>query len=602
LLASLCRDEYNKVSGLDNAKQIWDTLKISHEGNDATMITKMELVEGELGRFAMIRGEEPTQTYNRLKTLINKIRSYGSTRWTDHDVVRLMLRSFTVIDPHLVNPIRENTRYTKMTPDEILGKFMSGCMMVKEARYVDDALNGPLPIYESQPVALKATSSKEALPNKVAQVEAVGLNEDEMALIIKRFKTALKGRKEYPNRNKTRGKRSCFKCGKTGHFIANCPDNDSDQGQEKNGKKEKKKNYRKAKGEVHLGKEWNSDCSSSDSDGEGLAALAFNKSSLFPNELHTCLMAKEKKVCIWDTPKYTSSSDEESSDDEVDYTNLFKGLDRAKVDKINELIDALNEKDRLLERQEDILYEEHDKFISVQKSLALELKRNEMLSSELSAYQESVSSLKNWNVELNAKLEEANVTKSCIELVVVCNRCKDFDIDACDEHLASITKLNDEVASLNAQLKTCKVDFDKLKFARNAYTVGRHHSIKDGLGFRKEAKNLTSQRAPIPNKEKGKAPMASSTQRNHAFMYNRKIASHSKYNRSYDHDAYDSHAMFASSSTFVHGRSRPRRNHVVHHVPRKVCNESTTVFHACNTSFVLSCKNAKLAYVFQKLL
>jgi hypothetical protein len=131
LLASLCRDEYNKVSGLDNTKQIWDTLKISHEGNDATMITKMELVEGELGRFAMIRGEEPTQTYNRLKTLVNKIRSYGSTRWTDHDIVRLMLRSFTVIDPHLVNLIRENPRYTKMTPEKILGKFVSGRMMVE---------------------------------------------------------------------------------------------------------------------------------------------------------------------------------------------------------------------------------------------------------------------------------------------------------------------------------------------------------------------------------------------------------------------------------------------------------------------------------------
>jgi hypothetical protein len=85
-----------------------------------------------------------------------------------------------------------------------------------------------------------------------------------------------------------------------------------------------------------LEKEWNSDCSSSDSDNEGLAASAFDKSSLFPNERHTCLMAKEKKVCIRDTPKYTSSSDEESSDDEVDYTNLFKGLDRKKVDKINE--------------------------------------------------------------------------------------------------------------------------------------------------------------------------------------------------------------------------------------------------------------------------
>jgi hypothetical protein len=238
LLASLCRDEYNKVSGLDNAKQIWDTFKISHEGNDATMITKMELVEGELGRFAMIRGEEPTQTYNRLKTLVNKIRSYGSTRWTDHDVVRLMLRSFIVIDPHLVNLIRENPRYTKMTPEEILGKFVSGCMMVKEARYVDDAWNGPLPIYEPQPIALKATSNKEALPSKVAQVEAAGLNEDEMALIIKRFKTSLKGRKEYPNKNKTRGKCSSFKCGKTSHFIAQCPDNDNDQEQEKYGKRD----------------------------------------------------------------------------------------------------------------------------------------------------------------------------------------------------------------------------------------------------------------------------------------------------------------------------------------------------------------------------
>jgi hypothetical protein len=482
------------VSGLDNAKQIWDTLKISHEGNDATMITKMELVEGELGRFAMIRGEEPTQTYNRLKTLVNKIQSYGSTRWTDHDVVRLMLRSFTVIDPHLVNLIRENPRYTKMTPEEILGKFVSGRMMVKEVRYVDDALNGPLPLHEPHPVALKATNNKEALPSKVAQVEAAKLNEDEMALIIKCFKTALKGRKEYPNKNKWRGKRSCFKCGKSSHFVAQCADNNNDQAQENYGKKERRKNYMKAKGEAHIGKEWDSDCSPLDSDDEGLAASAFNKSSLFPNERHTCLMAKEKKVRTRDTPKYTSSSDEESSDDEIDYSDLFKGLDRSKVDKINKLIDALNEKNRLLEKQEDILYGEHDKFTNVQKSLALEIKKNEILSSELSTSHDSISSLKTLNDDLNTKLEEFNVTSSSVEHVVICNRCKDFNIDACNEHASIILKLNNDVASLNAQLKTCKDNYEKLKFARDAYTIGRHPSIKDGLGFQKETKNLTSQR------------------------------------------------------------------------------------------------------------
>jgi adenylate cyclase class IV len=114
-------------------------------------------------------------------------------------------------------------------------------------------------------------------------------------------------------------------------------------------------------------------------------------------------------------PKYTSSSDDETSDDEIDYSDLFKGLDQAKVEKINELIDALNEKDRLIEKQEDILYEEHDKFVSVQKSLALEIKRNEMLSSELSVCRESVSSLKKLNDELTANLEEVNKTSSCID-------------------------------------------------------------------------------------------------------------------------------------------------------------------------------------------
>jgi hypothetical protein len=152
-----------------------------------------------------------------------------------------VLRSFTVIDPHLVNLIHENPRYTKMTPKEILGKFVSWHMMVKEARYVDDIANGPLLVYEPQPVALKATSSKEALPNKVAQVEAAGLNEDEMALVIKRFKTALKGHKEYPNKNKSKGKRSCFMCNKSGHFIAQYLDNENDQGQEKKWKRRKRR-------------------------------------------------------------------------------------------------------------------------------------------------------------------------------------------------------------------------------------------------------------------------------------------------------------------------------------------------------------------------
>jgi hypothetical protein len=45
LLASLYREEYNKVNGLEKAKEIWDTLKTSHEGDRMTRITKMEPIE-----------------------------------------------------------------------------------------------------------------------------------------------------------------------------------------------------------------------------------------------------------------------------------------------------------------------------------------------------------------------------------------------------------------------------------------------------------------------------------------------------------------------------------------------------------------------------
>jgi hypothetical protein len=163
-------------------------------------------------------------------------------------------------------------------------------------------------------------------------------------------------------------------------------------------------------------------------------------------------MAKENKVHTWDNPKYTSSSDEDSDDDDVDYSDLFKRLDRSKVDKINELIDALNEKDRLLEKQEDVIYEEHDKLINAKTYLALQVKRNERLSSELSYCNDSIFSLKGLNADLRAKLEKVNVASSFVEHVVICNRCKDFDIDACNEHASTILMLNNDVANLSAQL------------------------------------------------------------------------------------------------------------------------------------------------------
>jgi hypothetical protein len=142
----------------------------------------------------------------------------------------------------------------------------------------------------------------------------------------------------------------------------------------------------------------------------------------------------------------------------------------------------------------------------------------------LSSCHSSISSLKNANDNLSKKLDECHVASSSLSHVSICNRCKDFDIDAYVDHTSTIAKLNDEIARLSIQLKTCKDEVEKIKFARDAYTIGRYPSIKDGFGFHGEAKDTKSHKAPNFIKKMGKAPMASSShsshdKKNHAYLF-----------------------------------------------------------------------------------
>jgi hypothetical protein len=222
-----------------------------------------------------------------------------------------------------------------MSPKDVISKFVSFELMVKDSKYIVNFEQSATSTPEVQPIAFKATeeTKEEPTPTKRLPIDASNLDNDEMALIIKSFHQILKQRKgkEY----KPRSKRVCYWCGKSGHYIAKCPyASDSDRDDDKKGKKkmEKKTYYNKKKaGEAHIGKEWDSDESSTDSSSdEDAANIAINKGLLFPNVGHKCLMAKEgkkKKVYSRDTPKYTTSNEEGiSSENNDDLSSLFANL------------------------------------------------------------------------------------------------------------------------------------------------------------------------------------------------------------------------------------------------------------------------------------
>jgi hypothetical protein len=255
LLASLCREEYNKVQGLKSAKEIWDVLKTAHEGDEVTKITKRETIEGELGRFILNQGEEPQAMYNRLKTLVNQVRNLGSTKWDDHEMVKAILRSLVFCNPTQVQLIRGDPRYKLMSPKEVIGKFVSFVLMIKGSKQI--VKQGGTSTPDVQPVAFKATEEKkEESTSSRLPIDASKLDNEEMALIIKSFRQILKQRrgKDY----KPRSKKVCYKCGKPGHFIAKCPlSSDSDRGTTKRvrGRKRKDTTRRRAAMPMYTGNE-----------------------------------------------------------------------------------------------------------------------------------------------------------------------------------------------------------------------------------------------------------------------------------------------------------------------------------------------------------
>jgi hypothetical protein len=184
-----------------------------------TKITKRETIEGELGRFVLNKGEVSQAMYNRLKTMVNQVRNLGSTKWDDHEMVKVILRSLIFCNPTQVQLIRGDPRYKQMSPEEVIGKFVSFELMIKDSKHTVNLEQGVTSTPKVQPVAFNTMEEKkeESTPSRLP-IDASKLDNEEIALTIKSFRQILKQRrgKDY----KPHSKRVCYRCGKSGHFIA----------------------------------------------------------------------------------------------------------------------------------------------------------------------------------------------------------------------------------------------------------------------------------------------------------------------------------------------------------------------------------------------
>jgi hypothetical protein len=73
-------------------------------------------------------------------------------------MVKVILRSLIFLNPTQVQLIRGDPRYKLMSPEEVIGKFVSFKLMIKGSKQINE--RGATSTPEVQPIAFKATKEK----------------------------------------------------------------------------------------------------------------------------------------------------------------------------------------------------------------------------------------------------------------------------------------------------------------------------------------------------------------------------------------------------------------------------------------------------------
>ena len=90
LYCALDPNEFNRVSGCDSTKEIWDKLEVTYEGTNQVKESKMSMLVHENELFDMRKDENISEMSTRFTNIINCLKSLGKI-YTNEENVRKIL-------------------------------------------------------------------------------------------------------------------------------------------------------------------------------------------------------------------------------------------------------------------------------------------------------------------------------------------------------------------------------------------------------------------------------------------------------------------------------------------------------------------------------
>src|SRR3954471_17762492 len=306
LLNAISHAEYEKITNIETAYDIYESLKMTHEGNAQVKETKVLALIQKYEAFKMEDDEDIEKMFSRFQTLTAGLRVLDKG-YTNADHVKKIIRSLP-------------KRWGPMVTAFKIAKNLNGVSLeelISALRSHEIELDANEPQKKGKSIALKSNSKKcanafQAREEDPEESESEEEEEDELSMISRRVNQLWKSKQRKfrgfrsskrfergessGDRRSDKKKAVCYECNEHGHYKNECPKLQKDN---------PKKKFHKKKG---LMATWDDFESESESDSEG-------------EQANFALMATED-----DGSKSTSESDSEEVFSELSIEELVSSL------------------------------------------------------------------------------------------------------------------------------------------------------------------------------------------------------------------------------------------------------------------------------------
>ncbi|GKC90197.1 retrovirus-related pol polyprotein from transposon TNT 1-94 [Tanacetum coccineum] len=222
---ALPRKEYERIFMCQTAKEIWDTLLITHQGNNQVKANKIDLLVQQYEQFMIPEEESIDNAFAKFNTIITSLKALDEG-FSSKNCVRKFLRALHPKWHAKVTAIEESKNLTTLPLDELIGNLKVYEEVIKKDF---ETVKGKKE--KSRPLTLK-------VKKKVSDEDSSSSDSEdkEYAMAVKEFKKFFKRRGRFvrqqrgdrktfqKSRNDGYGKseRKCFRCGDPNHLIGEC--------------------------------------------------------------------------------------------------------------------------------------------------------------------------------------------------------------------------------------------------------------------------------------------------------------------------------------------------------------------------------------------